>query len=34
MIKLVANEGLAIRNLILMGATGVGRWDFCVGVAV
>lgn len=24
------NEGFILRNLILMGATGVGRWDFCV----
>jgi hypothetical protein len=29
-IKLVADEGFVIRNLILMGATGVGRWDFLV----
>lgn len=29
-IVLAADEGFVIRNLILMGATGVGRWDFCV----
>ena len=29
-IKLVQDEGFVIRNLILMGATGVGRWDFLV----
>ena len=29
-IVLGANEGLIIRNLILMGATGVGRWDFLI----
>ncbi|MBP9863252.1 MAG: hypothetical protein KBD62_35230 [Kofleriaceae bacterium] len=29
-IVLGADEGFVIRNLILMGATGVGRWDFCV----
>ncbi len=29
-LKLTTNEGIVIRNLILMGATGVGRWDFCV----
>lgn len=29
-IKLVQNEGFVVRNLILMGATGVGRWDFLV----
>jgi hypothetical protein len=29
-IVLVQDEGIVIRNLILMGATGVGRWDFCV----
>ena len=29
-IKLAADEGIVVRNLILMGATGVGRWDFCV----
>lgn len=27
---LADDEGLVIRNLILMGATGVGRWDFCI----
>jgi hypothetical protein len=27
---LAADEGFVIRNLILMGATGVGRWDFLV----
>lgn len=27
---LAQDEGFVIRNLILMGATGVGRWDFCV----
>ena len=27
---LAANEGLIIRNLVLMGAAGVGRWDFIV----
>lgn len=27
---LADNEGFVIRNLILMGATGVGRWDFLV----
>lgn len=27
---LAQNEGFVIRNLILMGATGVGRWDFCI----
>lgn len=27
---LADDEGFVIRNLILMGATGVGRWDFCV----
>lgn len=25
-----ASEGFVLRNLILMGATGVGRWDICV----
>jgi len=30
---LAADEGIVIRNLILMGATGVGRWDFCVEYA-
>ena len=29
-ICLVTDEGLIVRNTILMGATGVGRWDFCV----
>lgn len=29
-IVLGTDEGFVIRNLILMGATGVGRWDFCV----
>lgn len=29
-IVLVQDEGIVIRNLILMGAVGVGRWDFCV----
>lgn len=29
-IVLAQNEGLIVRNLILMGAVGVGRWDFCV----
>lgn len=29
-IKLAADEGIVCRNQILMGATGVGRWDFCV----
>jgi len=29
-IKLVQDEGLVVRNLILMGASGVGRWDFLV----
>lgn len=29
-IKLVQDEGIVIRNLVLMGATGVGRWDFIV----
>lgn len=29
-IKLVQDEGFVVRNLILMGATGVGRWDFLV----
>lgn len=24
------DEGFVLRNLILMGATGVGRWDICV----
>ncbi len=24
------DEGFVLRNLVLMGATGVGRWDFCV----
>jgi hypothetical protein len=27
---LAQNEGFIIRNLILMGATGVGRWDFVI----
>ena len=27
---LADNEGFVIRNLVLMGATGVGRWDFLV----
>lgn len=27
---LALNEGFVVRNLILMGATGVGRWDFLV----
>lgn len=27
---LADDEGLIVRNLILMGATGVGRWDFCI----
>lgn len=27
---LAQDEGFVIRNLILMGATGVGRWDFTV----
>ncbi len=29
-IVLAQDEGFVIRNLILMGAVGVGRWDFCV----
>lgn len=29
-IVLANNEGIIVRNLILMGATGVGRWDFQV----
>lgn len=29
-IKITADQGFVVRNLILMGATGVGRWDFCV----
>ncbi len=29
-IVLGADEGFVIRNLILMGATGVGRWDFLI----
>lgn len=29
-IVLVQNEGLVVRNMTLMGATGVGRWDFTV----
>ena len=29
-IKLVQDEGFVVRNLVLMGATGVGRWDFLV----
>ena len=29
-IMLTTDEGLVIRNLVLMGAVGVGRWDFCV----
>lgn len=27
---LADDEGFVLRNLILMGATGVGRWDICV----
>lgn len=29
-IVLAQDEGFVLRNLILMGAVGVGRWDFCV----
>jgi hypothetical protein len=29
-IILKQDEGLLARNLVLMGATGVGRWDFCI----
>jgi hypothetical protein len=29
-IVLTADEGFVIRNTILMGAVGIGRWDFCV----
>lgn len=29
-IKFSNDEGFVLRNLILMGASGVGRWDFCV----
>jgi hypothetical protein len=29
-LELAANEGFVIRNKILMGASGVGRWDFTV----
>ena len=29
-LMLTTDEGIVVRNLILMGATGVGRWDFIV----
>lgn len=29
-LALDADEGFVIRNLVLMGATGVGRWDFLI----
>lgn len=29
-IVLGQNQGFLLRNTVLMGATGVGRWDFCV----
>jgi hypothetical protein len=29
-IMFTTDEGFMIRNAILMGATGVGRWDFCM----
>jgi hypothetical protein len=28
---LAANEGFIVRNTVLMGATGVGRWQFYIG---